>query len=218
MRNTESDRWIRIEQSTADQIDHLMESGYLLLQNSQSAAACQSWHKAWFMILELFKRNPEVSTEDLDDSFRGKQSISNWARDYELELVHAALQDPAYYQTCIEFCQGYLSRTKQPARLNNLNLRRAMAASYFRMGRPGEGDACFTEITRLCPGWAWGWLGCAYQYSFYAKDPWHSLAKAESILREGLMAVDPDGKRDIALRLRDILVDQGKQIEASLIG
>jgi hypothetical protein len=208
---------IKIDRSLTNQIDYLMIAGYLQRQNNQTIAASQTWYKAWLMIAELLRTYPDASIESINDAFTGKESIINWARDFEMELTSAALQDPAFYRICIDFCHDFLARSQDPTRIIHFALKRSIAVCYFRLGQQSEGDSCFAEITQQHPYWAWGWLGWANQYSFYTKDPWYNLEKAEQILREGLKVADSDGKEEIVRKLRRILIDQGKTIEASII-
>jgi tetratricopeptide (TPR) repeat protein len=208
---------IVIDPAIAAQINDLMQSGYRYLEKKQFAPACVPWQKAWQLISSLLHQYPDASVEAIDGAFHGHQSISNWSSDYETGLANAALDNPSFYKICIDFCRAYVARSQDPGSVNNLNHLQAIAESHFRMGLPREGEASFLSLIRLYPRYAWGWIGWADQYSFYTKDPWYNLEKAENILRQ---ALDIDGigdRREILDRLRNILTRQGRTIEASLI-
>jgi hypothetical protein len=207
---------VEIEPNLAADMDRLMQAGYHLLEKQQVLAACQSWQKVWDLVRQILEAYPGAAVEEVNRAFHGLQSIDNWSGDFTLELLNAGNKDSGLYRVCIEFCEVYLARTSVPGKLNNLQKRRAMGESYFRLGRPEEGETCFREVTRQYPRWGWGWISWANQYSFYTREAWHNLEKAEQILRQGLASTVGDDRSEIKQRLRDVLMKQGRPAAASL--
>jgi hypothetical protein len=207
---------VTIKPQLAEQIDHFMQAGYLLLGKNQGLAACQSWKKAWDLVRQILEAYPEASVEEINRAFHGQQSIDSWSVDFVAELLNAGMKDPGYYQFCVDFCQEYLARTEASGKLNNLHKQKAIGESFFRLGQKEEGDARFTEITQHYPHWGWGWISWANQYSFYKREAWYDLDKAEQILRQGLAATTGEDRSEISKRLREILTAQGRPAAASL--
>ncbi len=203
-----------IEANIHTEIETSQQQGYQGL-NSGSLAACRAWRKVWDLLSQLMQSGQYASIEELDKAFHGPQSIVNWANDFAAELRKAGSEDAGFLQQCIDFCCQYLAWSNRQTGLNSLSLYRLIAECTFALGRPAEGDASFRDSLAQNPWWGWGWISWAEQYAAYAKVGWHDLKKAETILRQALAVKELRDRPEVARRLRDILIKQGRAIEAS---
>jgi len=193
-----------------DQIDAYMQRGYtFFMKNYPHSArdACNDWKKAWELIVSAMDSGNYASIEDFDEDFGGLQSVFNWSSDYEMELGNAIRDDVSFAQTRIDFCKEYLNRISDKDGLNSLNMRRAIAETYFDMGMNDKGEQEFKKLTDEYPTWAWGWIGWSDQYGSFSKVKDHD--KAIKLLTH---ALEIDGIEDVDVikeRLRDVYQDWG---------
>ena len=80
-----------------------------------------------------------------------------------------------------------------------------------------KASPAFQSLTRQYPLYGWGWIGWADMYALYPGDPWHNLERAAAILREAMVTPGAENLRDIAERLREILIQLGRPTEAGLV-
>ncbi len=199
------------------QIDQLQQQGYIFWDKGQWPSACQFWRQAWLLIVDLLRGGIFASIEDLDHAYHGRQSISSWAVDYGEAMRKASLADSFFLAAGSEFARQYLAYTSRPDDLNNQNRRRMIAENAFKMGAAAEGDALYQEYLRINPRWGWGWISWAAQYSCYPEAPWYDLARAETLLRKALQVDQLNQRAAVQEKLRDVLIKQGRSIEASAL-
>lgn len=204
-----------MDQLIQSKIDERMQLGYQALATSERSGASGPWHQVWKIIAGLMRDGSYRSIEELDNDFRGRQSVANWANDYVQEILRVDKGRTANWADLVDFCQQYLAWSGKPESLNNRNRRRLIGEGLFALGRPEDGDAAFSAFLAENPRWGWGWISWAGQYS--RQVPWHDLAKAESILRQGLKVDGLDNRQLVVEQLRIVLRRQGRPIEASLL-
>lgn len=117
----------------------------------------------------------------------------------------------------INFCQEYVVRSEDVDGTNILNMKRAIAESYFELGQEDEGETLFKEITAKFPTWGWGWIGWSDQYWIFAKEKNKNSEKAIHILQQALDIEGLEDRFDVLDRLSDIYTDLGMTKEAKSI-
>jgi hypothetical protein len=90
----EAERWEQVRAGTPpppelrldEQLDHLMQEGYDLLQAEQQTAACDKWLEAWATVTKI--ATPDMRTAlAFDKVYPGMmQSLFNWSGDLETGL------------------------------------------------------------------------------------------------------------------------------------
>jgi len=200
-----------------EQIDADMQRGYSYAGANEydSVAACNEWGKVWSAVVSVMQSNNYKYIDDFDDVFSGMQCIFNWASDYEMELGNAVHEDVSFAKTRIDFCTEYLKYVPDRDELNSLNMRRAIAESYFRMGMEDVGEKEFIRLTSENPTWGWGWIGWADEYSDFSKN--RNPGKVIEILSKALKIDGVDEKPEIKSRLRETYEKCGMHKEASSI-
>ena len=109
------------------------------------------------------------------------------------------------------------------------NRRRALAESYFEVGRTAKADELFQSWLTAGPRWGWGWIGWADCYSCGycrpgtpASPPAPETAgdhgRAEELLRRGYTTPDVRDRGYIAERLRDLCERTGRAGDARDFG
>lgn len=198
-------------------IDDDMQNGYSHLMKRNSISACVEWEKVWDTIVAQMDEQNYASIEDFDNDFNGQQCIYNWASDYEMELGNATRKDILYAQKRIEFCSEYMQRYQDKSDLNMGNMKRAIADSYFMIGKREEGENLYKEYLAEKPNWGWGWIGWSDAYWLYAQQENKNSEKAIKILKQALENKSLEDRDDVLERLKDIYEDLGMREEADAI-
>ena len=205
-------RWFP-EQPSFEELDDKMQAGYELLKSSGAVGACRVWLEAWDDVLRLLDKGGIDSIEEFDERFRGTQSLFNWIQDLESELWNAGLGDRDFLSARIALCEEGLRRFPSDEDLMTENRRRALAESYFELGKAEKAEALYREWLRVDPCWGWGWIGWSDCYRFTRTER-VDLSRCEQILREGFAITDVRDRADIADRLADVCEEQGRDEEA----
>ena len=198
-----------------EHIDASMQRGYVHAMSNSDVPACIEWKKTWNAILMAMDSGDYGSIEDFDEDFRGQQCIFNWASDYEMALMNATTDDISFANDMISFCTEYLKRSSDKHEHNCLNMRTAIANSYFRLGMVEAGEKAYLDLTSEIPKWGWGWIKWSYEYSSYEEN--RDYSKAIEILKKGL---DVDGVDEVYVikeQLKEVYEDCGMQEEANSI-
>jgi hypothetical protein len=111
-----------------EQLDDRIQAGYALSE-SDPAAACEQWANTWEDFLLLYDKGGFNSIGEFDEAFRGTQFVSNWTSDFEMELGHAAANDPRWHSRRVQFCEEFLRRFPRADSLTRENMRRAKRRS-----------------------------------------------------------------------------------------
>jgi tetratricopeptide (TPR) repeat protein len=202
-----------VEIKNWEEIDADMQQGYSYSIKNEAASACIVWKKAWRAIVEAMNAGNISTIEDFDENFTGLQNVLIWAYDYETELENATEVDISFAKDRISFCTEYMDRTSD--NLDFLNMRTAIANSYFRLGMIKEGEKIYKAITSENPAWGYGWLKWAEEYSIYEKN--RDYGKAIEILKKALKVKGVSERVELKYRLREIYEDGGMHEEASSI-
>lgn len=200
-----------------DKLDNDMQRGYSYAKKQDSVSACNEWKDVWNTIISIMDENNYNTIEALDKDFNGLQFISNWVSDFEMELDNASSVDVSFAQIRIDFCTELLNRVSDQNELNSLNMRRAIAESYYAMGRAEDGDREFVKLTDEHPTWGWGWIGWSDQYCDYSKNENTNHDRTVEILTKALEIAGIDEKAEIRNRLEEEYEAYGKYEEAKSI-
>ena len=198
-----------------EQINDDMQRGYSYAANNKSIQACREWKKTWRAIVAAMDSGGYASLEDFDEDFPGLQSVYNWASDYELELYDSLDDDYSLVGERLSFCTEYFARVAEKEVQNSLNMRSAIANSYFRLGMEEEGEKRYMALTGEYPTWGWGWAHWADEYC--DREGEKGYARAIEILNEALNIDGIKPKFVINERLKDTYEKIGMQEEADLI-
>jgi len=205
-------RWFP-DQPCFEELDDKMQAGYELLASRDVVAACRIWLEAWNDVVRLLDKAALESIEDFDRRFRGTQSLFNWIQDLESELWNAGLEERQFLSERIALCEEGLRRFRSDADLMTENWRRALAESYFELGKAEKAEALYREWLDTDPCWGWGWIGWSDCYRF-TRNERVDLNRCEQILREGFAIAAVRDHADIADRLADVCEEQGRHEEA----
>jgi len=198
-----------------EQIDAAMQRGYSHAMSNDSVPACNEWKKAWSSIIAAMDSGNFSTIEDFDEAFTGQQCVYNWASDYEIELRNAVTEDISFAKERLSFCTEYINRIADKEELNSLNMKAAIANSYFQLGMVEEGEKRYEALTAEYPAWGWGWLYWSDEYIYYAEN--RNDYKAIEILNKALKVEDVDEKVEIKSRLRETYEKCGMHEDASSI-
>lgn len=194
--------------------DDLMQQGYTYSTAGDSEAAILVWRELWNKMLSVLDSEAGLNIEELDQAFLGMQSIYNWATDYETELHNAVRKDKAFTQSRIDFCTDYVARYGDKTEHNILEMKRAIAETYFQTGRSHDGEQLFKENLEVNPTWGWGWIGWSDQFWLHAEESNKNSEKAISILKQALEVKGLEDRHDVLERLYDLYTDLGLYQEA----
>jgi len=195
-----------------DQIDDSMQLGYTFEMKNDYVGACTEWGKTWKYIVSAMDTGHYNSIEDFDEDFDGTQCVFNWASDYEMELNNAMMDDRSFAQIRIDYCTEYLKRVDDTDGLNCINMRRAIAETYFWLGMKDKGENEFEKITEEYPTSGWAWIGWADQYSDIG-----DYDRAIKLLTHALEIDGIEDIPDIKSRLQDVYKACGMNDEADSI-
>jgi uncharacterized protein YchJ len=163
-------------------IDELIEEGYALNLEGDCVSGCKKWLEAWDIIKELFIEGVAEDIFDLNGKYKWRQYPSNYVQDLEMELHNAGMEDNAYHQKRINFCQELL-RWSGTDELLISNTRIGLAEAHYEIGDESGGEQLFKEWVEEdadC-GWAYcGWSDCCRLDRSVAGNE-----KAEKILLAG---------------------------------
>lgn len=198
----------KLEQQLNDQ----MQAGYDL-ETAQERA--KVWNELWQFIKSVMSEQGIESLEDLEAAFDGMQSINNWAMDFDMELNNAALDDPSFNNIRIEFCEEYITHSRDKFDHNTIEMWRSAAESYFAIGNYEEGERQFSSMLYIHPTYVWGWIGWSDMYGLWAKKEIQNYEKATNLLLKALEVKDLDSRPDVLERLADVYQKRGMTAEES---
>jgi hypothetical protein len=196
-----------------EQLDDRIQAGYALA-DTDSAAACEKWFRAWEDFLLIFQKGNFKSIEEFDGAFRGTQYVFHWIQDFENALLSAAWSDLNWQRRRLTFCEQFLEKFSNGDDLTTENFRRALGSATFALSGARKGDGLFEQWLKDDPRWGWGWIGWADCYHVFATDANRDLQRAEALLKQGLSVSDVRAREDILERLAELCREQGRHDEA----
>ena len=208
---------IQLSTELHNELDNLMQQGYKLSMTGDAEGAAFAWLQLWVKVMDTIASYNIQSVDDLDRTFHGLQSFYNWASDYDMELEKLGRKNKEYVQRRIDFNKEYLNRSKNEGEGNSLNMRRAIAESYFALGQVEEGEALFQHDLAEFPTWGWGWIGWSDQYWIMAEEARKDSDRAIGILQQGLKVKGLEDRYDVLERLFDNYADLDRLEEASAV-
>ena len=185
----------------SEMLDDMMQKGYDI--ENDDPEMCTLWLEVWEHLKKRF--TPDMkSIEDAEKVFSGLQSLFNWTQDLEMELGNAGLKDPSFYEKRIKYCQEFCELFPESGSSFILNMKRAIAESYFALGVTEEGDRLFQELVTEFPESAWSYIGWGDMYGElrYKTTPF-DYEKAKHIYKLGLEKAS-EHKDDLIDRLEEL--------------
>jgi tetratricopeptide (TPR) repeat protein len=134
-----------------------------------------------------------------------------------MELTNAGRKNPLYLQHRIDFCREYVAISEDKCKHSILEMKRAIAESYFELGCIEEGEALFREYLEESPDYGWGWIGWSDQYWVMAKENNKNSDRAIHILKQALEVEDLKDRYDVLDRLADIYDGTGMFEESNSV-
>ena len=209
-------RWFP-DEPCFEALDDKMQAGYDTKESAGVVAACRIWLDAWADVLHIMDRAGFRSIGEFDEHFRGTQFLFNWIQDLEADLWSAGFRDRRFLTFRTAVCEEIISRfEEEDDELLTKNRRRALAESYFELGKTAKTEALYGEWLKTDPGWGWGWIGWSDCYRF-TRTEYQDLKRAEQLLLEGLGVAEVRDSEDMVERLADLYEDQGRVDEADKV-
>ncbi len=193
-----------------------IQAGYDALERREPVGAAAIWLDAWSDVVRLCELTGIDSIREFDDRFSMYQSLFNWSQDLEDALRNAGREDPEFLRARITVCEDALRRFPDENQLMVENRRRAVAESYFELGKTDEAAALFEQWLDADPSWGWGWIGWA-DLHFFANDRPKDYSRAEALLRRGYSTPGVRDREDIADRLVLLYRETGRNGEAEAL-
>ena len=197
-------------------LDDKVQAGYRELE--LNATACSAtWLDAWSDVLRLCDATGIHSIGEFDDRFPMTQSLYNWSQDMEDALWNAGLGDREFLLARIAVCEEALRRFRDEDQLMTENRRRALAESYFEVGRTETAEELFQSWLAADPRWGFGWIGWAVCHIPRAGRP-KNYGRAEELLRRGYSTPGVRDREAIAQWLQILCKETGRLREAREFG
>lgn len=193
----------------SDELDDLMQRGYVFLEQNQATKTCDIWLEVWEKLKARFK--PEFSNvTEVDSVFVGLQSVYNWCQDLETELGNAGIDNESYYQKRIDYCSEFCKLFPESDSFLMHNMKRAVAESHFGLGDYEQGDKLFETLISEYPENIWGYIGWGDMY-FLGMKKIHEpdYEKAEKIYSMAL-GKNIEDEQDLIDRLEDLKQQKNK--------
>ena len=180
--------WERLasEVVNSEMLDDKMQRGYELLDAREVTEACTLWLEVWDHLKTRFSVDMK-GINDAESVFDGLQSLYNWCQDFEIELGNAGLDDKSFLERRIQYCNEFCSLFPETEELILVNMKRAVAESYFALGMIQQGEMAFEALVKEFPENPWGYIswGDAYSLDFWDHDH-RDPEKAKRIYRTAL--------------------------------
>ncbi len=193
-----------------EMIDNRMQLGYERLEQKDVIGACEAWLSYWKDALKLMEKWKIKTVSQFDEQFLQTQSLFNWCQDFEMELNNAALDEWKYHAVRLLFCQQIIPLVDPEEKLIKENMRRAMAESYFDMGKETKADRLYEEWLAADPRWGWGWIGWSDLYWLFSRGE-RDYRRAEEILTKAMGTSELRDKADVLERLSDLYEESGQK-------
>lgn len=191
------------------QLDEQMQKGYQFLNQKDYQAAIEVWIDLWEKLKNTMQNYDYKYIEEIDRIFEGRQSIFNWATDFEMELSNASIQKYSFIQKKIDFCSEYIAKSKNKNENNIQVMKRVIAEGYFQLGDTEKGEQLFVVHTKEHPTSGWGWINWSDQYGVFAEVQNIDYERAISILEQSLKVEGLEDKPDVLDRLSELYEKQG---------
>jgi tetratricopeptide (TPR) repeat protein len=185
-------------------IDEKIQKGYALILENDCLGGCERWLEAWDEIKNLFAEGIATDIFELDGKYKWTQFPSNYVQDLEMELHNAGVDDRAYHQKRIVYCQELIQWGGKDELLAS-NTRISMAEAYFELGDTAAAEQLYKEWLRDDPDWGWGYIGWS-EYYYYDKQ----YEKAQEILLAGYAREGLRDKIDLTGRLVELYGDTNR--------
>lgn len=184
-----------------EQMSDLIDRGFEYLNQNNSIEACNTWLKVWDAIKERI--NPSFKNLDyLDNHYKSSFFIRNFCQDLETELHNAGLDNSAYFEKRINYCQEFCEFFPEESELIIHNMHRAIADSYARLDQYREAELAFEKLVQEFPNNPWGYIGWGDIFFFGGRK---DFVKARELYKKSLaIAKDKMDIEAIKDRLEDI--------------
>ncbi len=184
-----------------EQMSDLIDRGFEYLDQNNSIETCNTWLKVWDAIKERI--NPSFKNLDyLDKHYKSSFFIRNFCQDLETELHNAGLDNSAYFEKRINYCQEFCDFFPNESELIIHNMRCAIAESYARLDQYREAELAFEKLVQEFPNNPWGYIGWGDIFFFGGRK---DFVKARELYKKSLaIAKDKMDIEAIKDRLEDL--------------
>lgn len=167
-------------------LDEQMQNGYGYMHNSNLKKAIEIWQNLLEDVIQEMKKRKLSKFKELDEIFQGNQFISNWIWDFDeaLEMQLLKKEDCDFYGKLRLKINDIMMEHETDSSLDNENIRRNIAETYFMMGKPHKGEELFKKYLEDDPDWGFAYIGWFDMIWREAKE--RDCAKAEKLLLEAL--------------------------------
>ncbi|TFF89385.1 MAG: hypothetical protein EU548_07570, partial [Promethearchaeota archaeon] len=185
----------------AESVERLILEGYDLLDELRTKEACDAWLKAWDYLKELIPSNIK-EIDGIEGIIQLLYSTSDWSHDLAIYLHNAGLEDAEYYHIRIKYILEVLDRFPDSDDDYLFNMNRALAETYFLVGKEEKGEELFKKLIEYYPEHSWGYISLGDQYADIDSKR-YDYEKAKSIYQLGLNKKALP-KKDLSLRIKSL--------------
>lgn len=163
------------------EMNRLMEEGYQHGLRGDAIEASRAWLQCWEMIKAHLPTRPFDLAEE-KTAFRGLgESLFNWLPEVEGEVQNASMEDPAFAEQHVRFCDEALELMAMPE--HRPNFLRSRAQGLWRMGRVNEAESALQALLDEDPDDVWTHVA---RGDLYALERPVDLDRAEATYRQAL--------------------------------
>jgi hypothetical protein len=218
LERAEAERWKQnptgisrpVARSPEVQLDDLVQEGYKLLRQEQTALACDRWLEAWEIVKELATPS-ERTAQSFDLAHRGLiELLFNWTGDLEMELGNAGLDEPVYHEHRVRFMRELLALFPDEDDGRYLQFKQAEGEALWALGREQEAEQLCAALVKRLPDEAWAYISWADKYWLFDPPAPPQYNRAEEIMHRALQRPDLSDRFDLLERLADLYDTWGK--------
>lgn len=199
--------WIP-ERPSTEKLEDFIRLGYDFLENKKNYKCCIAWLALFPRVWDIIKKRNQKGTNDPFKAF--EFTFFNWIQDLEMELWNLGLEEPFFHEQRIEIAEQYLQNCPDLDTHITENMRNALAETYFQVGKTDKANTLFENWLQDDPTWGWGWINWSDCYSSRRLYKSLDYAKAEEILKRGLIQKKVREKEIILERLSSIYKETGR--------
>jgi tetratricopeptide (TPR) repeat protein len=199
------------DKETEKKINSMLNEGSALLLKNQYVKGCTIYLDLWEMI-KAHTPKDFLSISDIDERVELEQYLYNWCQEFEGDLNNAGLDNTAFVQKRINFCEEFCQRFPETEGIIIHNMKRAIAESYFASGQVEKGEQVYQDLITEFPKSGWAYIGWGDMYYLWPpKNLPKDYAKAKSIYEKALRIKQLEDKSDVLERLESLEEEMKKK-------
>jgi len=198
-----------------ERIEATIEKGYEAIYTNDYVSGCDLWLEAWEELKALMEDDGITNVQEIDEKYPWREFVSNYVQDMEMELGNAGTDDKEYYKKRITYCRELCERCGSD-QLMRENTRRAIAQSYFQLGKYEESEQEFEAMLQEDPTFGWAYIEWADCYAWGVDEPCYE--KAYEILDRGLRQAGLRDRKEVLERAVNYSDECGDEEKAKYYG